>query len=102
MQEIYQVSHQPLSDLPGRVEASFADAGAVDAVIRQRIAAATAMASAGDARAARALCAEIVLEHQFRLHDDRDLLRGAVGALIRARAFQMLSRLLLAVDGRRI
>src|SRR5579871_6555639 len=86
MQEIYQVSRQAVSDLPGGVDPSFANAAAVDAIIRRRFAEARAMACAGDARAARALCADIVLEHQNRLHDDRNLLREAVGALIRARA----------------
>lgn len=102
MQEIHQASRQPPPDLPRGAAPCFADAVVVDAMIRRRIAEARAMACAGDAPAARALCAEIVLEHQLRLHHDRDLLRAAVGALIRARAFQMLSRLFLAVDGRRV
>jgi hypothetical protein len=103
MQEIYQVDRQPLSDFTGRADpAAFGGPAGAQAMIRRRITEARVMACAGDARAARALCADIVLEHQFRLHDDRDLLREAVGALIRARAFQMLSRLLLSVDGRRI
>jgi hypothetical protein len=102
MQEIYQVTSRPVAGFASHADELFEDTGAVDAVIRKRIAEARAMARAGDVRAARTLCADIVLEHQLRLHDDRGLLREAVGALIRAHAFQMLSRLLLSVDGRRI
>ena len=102
MQEIYQISRQPVADRGVRSGQFFEDPPAVDDTIRKRIAEARAMARTGNVRTARAVCADIVLEHQFRLHDDRNLLREAVGALVCARAFQMLSRLLLAVDGRRV
>lgn len=75
---------------------------AEDVELRRQLEEARSLACKGELQSARGLCAEVVLEHQIRLHDNRELLRRAVGTLLQARGFQLLSRLLLAVDGRRV
>jgi hypothetical protein len=73
-----------------------------DQAVRERLEAARLLAGHGDVRAARTLCAEVVFEELLRLAGNRELLRLAIATLIHARGFQLLGRLLLAVDGRRI
>ena len=101
MQEFYRAENQAVIDCNLPVFATGPTAGA-DAAIRWRLEEARSLARAGDTRAARLLCADIVLEHQVRLHDNRDLLCQVVAVLAHARGFQLLSRLLRAVDGRTI
>lgn len=70
--------------------------------VRRQLREARQVAEAGDLRTARALCAEVVFEHLVELSRDRDLRRLAIATLVHARGFQLLDRLLVAVDGRRI
>ena len=102
MQEFYRAEDEPLSGAINRDVPGFAATVAQDAAIRRHLEAARSRAREGDPRGARLLCAGIVLEHQLRLHDNRDLLRLAVAALVHARGFQLLGRLLQAVDGRHV
>jgi hypothetical protein len=104
MQEFYRADDQPVAGVIDHDLTVLATAGGagVDGAIRRQLEEARARARDGDVRGARTLCAEIVLEHQLRLHDNRELLRTAVAALVHARGFQLLGRLLLAVDGRRV
>jgi hypothetical protein len=76
--------------------------GRDDELIRRQLGDARSLARRGEFRMAREQCADIVLEHQLRLHDDPGLRRCAIATLVHARAFQLLSRLLAAVDGRRV
>ncbi len=101
MQEFYRAENQLVIDCDGPVFATGATAG-VDAAIRRRLEEARLLAREGDTRGARLLCADMVLEHQVRLLDNRDLLCQVVAALAHARGFQLLSRLLRAVDGRTV
>jgi hypothetical protein len=73
-----------------------------DALVRRQLDEARLLAGAGDLRMARVVCAEVVFEYLLRLASDRELLRLAIATLIHAQGFQLLGRLLLAVDGRRI
>jgi hypothetical protein len=104
MQEYYRAEGQLLSGVADCDIPVFATGGAIesDAAIRRQLEEARSLARKGDTRGARLLCAEIVLEQQLRLHDNRNLLRVAIAALVHARGFQLLSRLLQAVDGRRV
>lgn len=104
MQEFYRAENQAVSGVIDRDVPVFATGVAMgaDGAIRRRLEEARSLARGGDTRGARVCCAEIVLEHQLHMHDNRDLLRDAVAALAHARGFQLLSRLMLAVDGRRV
>jgi hypothetical protein len=63
---------------------------------------AIAMAQAGAQQDARELCATVVFDAQPMFAACPDLLRTAVYALLMARGFQLLSRLVLAMSGRRV
>jgi hypothetical protein len=105
MQETFRVDGDLSSDLLDRGGLQFVpDLGgsAEDRLVRQQLHEAREFAGNGDFRSARVLCAEIMFEHQLRLARDRDLLRSTIATLIHARGFQLLSRLLVAVDGRRV
>ena len=70
--------------------------------VRRQLEDARWLAGNSELQKARLLCAEIVLDHLFELASDRELLRLTIATLIHARGFQLLGRLLLAVDGRRV
>lgn len=59
------------------------------------------LARAGDLHAARLACAEAIFTQQPLLAGDRPLLAATVAALLQARGFRLLERLLETVDGRR-
>lgn len=103
MQEFYRGGEET-SGLFGRggLTSFMHSSGRDDEPIRRQLDEARSLARRGEFRAARELCAEVVLERQLRLHDDRELRRRAIATLIHARAFQLLSRLLAAIDGRRV
>lgn len=60
------------------------------------------MVHRGNSQAARELCAAIVLKAQPLIAARSDLWQAAVYALLIARAFRLLSRLVMAVTGRPI
>jgi len=73
-----------------------------DRLIRRQLDEARTLVGNDDSRAARILCAEVVFDQMLRLAGNRELRSRAIATLIHARGFQLLSRLLLAVDGRRV
>jgi hypothetical protein len=73
-----------------------------DRLVREQLNKARVLAVNGECRMARVLCADVVFDHQLRLARDRELRRCAIATLIHARGFQLLSRLLAAVDGWRV
>lgn len=76
-----------------------ADAAMADAALAALDAAVTA-AQAGDLQRAREMCAAVVFDAQPMLAADRELLRGTLYALLVARAFKLLSRVVRAMSGR--
>ena len=104
MHDLYSLHSHSGSDLLERHRSPPRAPGgeAQDLPLRRQLDEARSLACKGELQSARGLCAEVVLEHQFRLHDNRELLRRAIATLLQARGFQLLSRLLLAVDGRRV
>ncbi|MBU6497562.1 MAG: hypothetical protein KGJ41_11535 [Rhodospirillales bacterium] len=58
------------------------------------------LAFLGDLQAARVFCAEAMFRHQPLLAGDPMLLAQLNAALIHARGFQLLGRLIAAIDGR--
>jgi len=106
MQDMFRMDDYLGADLFDRDGLPFVVAdiggGAEVQLLRQQLREARAVAGEGDLRTARTLCAEVVLDHLPELSRDRDLLRAAIAALIHARGFQLLNRLLVAVDGRRV
>ena len=57
------------------------------------------LARTGDLRGARTLCAEIVLDAQPLIAARKELLRGALHALLLAQGFKLLARLVMAMSG---
>jgi hypothetical protein len=64
--------------------------------------AAIAVASAGDRQGARELCAATLFEMQPLLPRNRELLRSLLHALVVSHGFKLLSRLVMALTGRRL
>jgi len=105
---------QQLLRAPGHAGADLLDHGALssapltaadypeDWLIRQQLDEARALAGNDELKMARILCAEVVFDHMLRLAGNRELLCLAIATLIQARGFQLLGRLLQAVDGRRV
>jgi hypothetical protein len=60
------------------------------------------LARAGDCHGARELCATVVLEAQPIIAARKELLRAALHALLVAHGFKLLSRVVMAVSGRRL
>ncbi len=56
----------------------------------------------GDLMGARVICAEAMFRHQMLLSEDPSLLAAMIAAMVHARGFQMISRLMAAVDGTKI
>jgi hypothetical protein len=106
MQELFRAGDHSGADLFDRDDAASDHLAAVgcpeDRLVRQQLDEARLLAGNGDLRPARVRCAEILFEYLPRLARDRELLRVAVATLIHARGFQLLGRLLIAVDGRRV
>jgi hypothetical protein len=106
MQELFRADHPSGAGLFDRDDTASDHAAALDRpedrLVRQHLDEARLLADCGDLRLARVRCAEIVFEDLPRLARDRELLRLAVATLILARGFQLLGRLLIAVDGRRV
>ena len=103
MQEFYRGGEQTSGPFDRGGFAPFMrSSGRDDEPIRRQLDDARSLAHRGELRIARQLCADVVLDHQLRLHDDRELRRRAFATLIHARAFQLLNRLLAAVDGRQV
>jgi hypothetical protein len=106
MQELFRGDGYLGSDLldrDGLAPGALAAIGSPEDVsVRQQLNQARLLAGNGEDRMARVLCAEVVFEHLLRLVRDRELLRCAIATLIHARGFQLLSRLLAAVDGWRV
>jgi hypothetical protein len=106
MQELFRAGNHSGADLFDRDDAApdllAAVGGLEDRLVRQQLDEARLLAGSGDPRLARMRCAELLFEYLPRLASDRELLRLAVATLIHARGFQLLGRLLVAVDGRRV
>ena len=106
MQELYRADGHSGSDLLDHDALASVPLGAADSpedrMVRRQLDEARLLAGNGELRLARVLCAEVVFEHLMRLARDRALLCVAIATLIHARGFQLLGRLLAAVDGRRV
>jgi hypothetical protein len=72
-----------------------------DAPARKQLDEARSLVCTGDLVLARLVCAELIFEQLPRLARNRDLLRDTIATLVHARSFQLLNRLLAAVDGSR-
>jgi hypothetical protein len=68
----------------------------------QALDAAAAVARAGDRQRARELCAAVMFETQPMIVVRAELLRAALLTLLTAHGFKLLSRLVLAMSGRRV
>jgi hypothetical protein len=106
MQEFFRAHDQSGADLFVRDDAASNPFAAADCqedwLVRRQLDEARLLAATGDLRLARVRCAEIGFEQLPRLARDRELLRAAIATLIHARGFQLLGRLLIAVNGRRV
>ncbi len=72
---------------------------ASEAIFREMVNVAVELARAGNYQRARELCAAVILHFQPRIAAEKDLLRIMLHALLTARGFKMLSRLVMAVSG---
>jgi hypothetical protein len=77
------------------------DDAVVDAVLHA-LDLAVALARAGNCERARELCASVFFEAQPTIAARADLLRYVLHALLAARGFKLLSRVVLAVSGRSV
>jgi hypothetical protein len=78
------------------------DMAARSQAITERLRAARRQARSGEILPARLACADIVLHDLPLLTGDERLLGQTVETLVHLRAFQLLTRLLAAVDGRTV
>ena len=70
--------------------------------IRARLAEAQSLARQGDLEGARLACAQAVQDWLPWIYRDPELLQCTIAALLHARGFEQLRRLLAAVNGRRV
>jgi hypothetical protein len=98
IERLIVMSSGPGGQGTARPTAETARADAAMATLRQAMAA----ARAGDHQHGRELCASVLFEIQPILSRHRDLLRTAVCALLMSQGFKLLTRIALALSGRRI